>query len=119
VIEGTAVRESLGRSWLLTRRGFWRWVFLALAAGALGLPFSGLGSLADWPGMRAQALAWTGLSATAFDLVYAPLSALLLGVASALQAAVLTVYYIDCRMRREGSDLEALQARLQRAEVPS
>jgi hypothetical protein len=117
VIEGTGVRASLGRSMLLTRRGFWRWVFLSLCVFMIGLPFSGIGTLADWPGMRAQALAFTGLSGTAFDLVYALVSSLMLGAAVALHSSVLTVYYGDCRVRREGTDLEAQQARLSPAEA--
>ncbi len=119
VIEGHGLRASIARSWLLTRRGFWRWLFLWLAVLLIGLPFTGIAALADWPGSRAQALAWSGLSGTSFDLLFVLVSALLLGVAIALQAAVLTVYYADCRVRREGADLEAQHARLASAGGPS
>ncbi len=119
VIEGQGLRGSIRRSWLLTRRGFWRWVFLALAAFLIGLPFAGITTLADWPGSRAQTLAWSGLSGTSFDMLFVLVSSLLLGVATALQAAVLTIYYADCRVRREGADLEAQHARLASAGGPS
>jgi hypothetical protein len=117
VIEGTGVFDSLGRSWTLTRRGFWRWVLLALSAFLIGLPFASVGALGDWPGVRAQVLAWSGLSGTLFDWCFVLVSSLMLGVSVALSSSVLTVYYADCRVRREGSDLEAEHARLRAAEV--
>jgi hypothetical protein len=117
VIEDKGVRESLGRSFLLTRQGFWRWALVSFAAFLVGLPFAGIGTLTDWPGMRAQALAWTGLSGTVFDLGFVLVSSLMLGVSIALRSAVLTVYYADCRVRREGADLEASHARLAAAEA--
>jgi len=107
VIEGAGVRASLGRSWMLTQRGFWRWVCLAVTAYLIGLPFAGISALGDFPGARAQVLAWSGLSGTAFDVLFVVLSSLMLGVSIALRSSVLTVYYADCRVRREGSDLEA------------
>lgn len=117
VIEGQGVRQSLSRSWMLTRRGLWRWIFLSLMVTGISLPFSGISTMADWPGARAQAIAWTGLSGTSFDMVFVLVSSLLLGVAIALHSAMLTVYYADCRVRREGSDLELQHARLVAAEV--
>jgi len=119
VIEGQGVRQSLSRSWMLTRRGLWRWIFLSLMVTAIALPFSGISTMADWPGARAQAIAWTGLSGTSFDIVFVVVSSLLLGVAIALHSAMLTVYYADCRVRREGSDLELQHARLGAPEVAS
>ena len=116
VIERCGLGASLARSVLLTQRGFWRWAFLALASSVLGGLFGGLVSLADWPGSRAQVLAWTGLSGTSFDACFVLVSALLLGIATALHAAVLTVYYADARVRREGADLESQHAALRRAE---
>jgi len=107
VIEGAGVRASLGRSWMLTQRGFWRWLCLAFTAYVIGLPFAGISALGDFPGARAQVLAWSGLSGTAFDLLFVLLSSLMLGVSIALSSSVLTVYYADCRVRREGTDLEA------------
>jgi hypothetical protein len=119
VIEGQGLRYSLARSWLLTRRGFWRWLFLWLCVVLIGLPFTGITALADWPGARAQALAWSGLSGTSFDIVFVLVSSLMLGVAIALQSSVLTVYYADCRVRREGADLEAQRAQLGLAGKPA
>ena len=117
VVEGRGMRASLDRSFALTRRGLGRWVVLALCAWLIGLPFAGAATGADFPGVRAQALAWSGLSATAFDVCMVILSSLMLGVAIALRSCVLTAYYADCLVRREGADLEAEHARLATAEV--
>jgi len=119
VLEGQGLRKSISRSWTLTRGGFWRWLLLTWTVAAIVGPFRGITAAADWPGARAQALAWTGLSGTTFDLVYVLVSSLLLGVTIALQAAMLTVYYADCRVRREGADLELQRAHLRTAEVTS
>src|SRR5258706_39837 len=70
-------------------------------------------------GARAQALAWSGLSGTSYDIVFVLVSSLLLGVAIALHSALLTVYYADCRVRREGADLEAQRAQLGAAGRPA
>jgi hypothetical protein len=115
VIEGTGMSASLARSFALTRRGWWRWVFLAFTSFVIGLPFAGVAALGDLPGSRAQALAWTGLSGTPFDVCFVVVSSLALGVALALRSAALTVYYADCRVRREGADLEAQLGRLRSA----
>jgi hypothetical protein len=118
VIEGSGVGASLGRSWLLTKRGFWRWLLLVASVLLIGLPFTGITVLGDLPGARAQVLAWSGLSGTPFDVLFVLVSSLMLGVAIALHSSVLTVYYADCRVRREGTDLEAQHARLA-AQVPA
>jgi hypothetical protein len=119
VLEGQGLRQSISRSWMLTRKGLWRWFFLTVMVAAIVLPFRGITAAGDWQGSRAQALAWSGLSGTTFDVVYVLVSSLLLGVAIALQAAMLTVYYADCRVRREGADLELQRAQLGTAEVSS
>lgn len=112
VIEGTGVGASLQRSFLLTRRGFWRWLFLTLCASALSGPFTLIAVFADLPDMRGRALAFSGLSSASFDALLVLVSSLVLGVTIALHAALLTVYYADARLRREGADLEADLARL-------
>ncbi|MBK7641591.1 MAG: hypothetical protein IPJ19_00850 [Planctomycetes bacterium] len=119
VIEGAGIGASMSRSFLLTRRGFWRWVLVALVSFCFGLPFAGLGQLLEYPGMHARVMAATGLSASALDLSWILVSSLMFGASVALRSCVLTVYYADCRMRREGSDLVAQQARLARAEAAS
>jgi len=111
VIEGLGVGASMRRSFLLTRRGFWRWVFLSLASAAIGLPFSGIAVFTNFPGMREKALSFTGLSSTSFDVLFVFVSSLVLGVAIALHASVMTVFYADARVRREGADLEQDLAR--------
>ena len=117
VLEGQGMRQSISRSWMLTRRGLWRWIFLSLAVLLFVSPFQAITAMADWPGSRAQAIAWSGLSGTSFDIVFVLVSSLLLGVATALHSAMLTVYYADCRVRREGADLELQHARLDAAEA--
>jgi hypothetical protein len=117
VIEDLGVGSSLQRSWLLTRRGFWRWVLLALCSTVIASPFSGIAVFTDFPGMRERALSFTGLSSGSFDALFVFVSSLVLGVVIALHAAIMTVYYADARVRREGADLEQDLARIRSAEA--
>src|SRR5689334_8493728 len=47
VIEERGLGASLRRSFALTRRGWWRWVFLTLSSYLIGLPFAGVAALGD------------------------------------------------------------------------
>ncbi len=118
VIEDRGLGASLSRSLLLTTRGFWRWVLLASSSLLIGLPFTGISALADYPQVRARALGWSGLSSGTYDLLLVLVSALLLGAATALHAAIFTIYYADARVRREGSDLEPQLAALRAGAGP-
>jgi hypothetical protein len=74
---------------------------------------SGIGVL-EQPVVRQEVYEWSGLSAPAFAWIYAALSSVLLAFAAALTAAVMTAYYFDLLVRRDGVDL-AQQLRQLRA----
>jgi len=107
MLEGTGVIASIGRSWRLTKRTFWRLfgimlltvVLVGALVGILSVPFS-----------------MVGVPLTFKDDILVPLIISSLGqlVGSAISipvmAAVLALLYIDVRMRKEGLDVELARA---------
>jgi hypothetical protein len=105
VLERIGPLEALARSASLAKGGFLRWAGTMLTQIALTLPLTLVAtSLAD-PTVRAWIEPRTGLDPLGFDLLDIGVSALMMGTATALSAVVLTVFYIDCRVRKEGFDL--------------
>jgi hypothetical protein len=66
---------------------------------------------------------WTvdavSISVPAYQALSIVVGSLFMGVAVAVQASILTVYYLDCRIRREGLDLETWIERLRPAPAPA
>ena len=58
---------------------------------------------------------WSGLSAVTFAIAELIVVPLLLGIATAFGAVVLTVFYLDTRVRSEGFDLTMQFERLRDA----
>lgn len=105
VLERVGPLEGLARSAGLAKGGFLRWAGTMLTQIALSLPLTIIAaSLAD-PNVRAWIEPRVGLGPIAFDVLEVAVSAFLMGIATALSAVVLTVFYIDCRVRKEGFDL--------------
>jgi hypothetical protein len=105
VLERVGPIQALARSAALAKGGFLRWAGTMLTQVALTLPVTIIGaSLAD-PNVRAWIEPRLGLGPLAFDVLDVALSSFLMGIATALSAVVLTVFYIDCRVRKEGFDL--------------
>jgi hypothetical protein len=98
---------------------FLRWLGWVSVAYAALVPMSSIPQLLRLERTRALMQEWLGIRGGPFEFVLAALSAAFLGVGTGYLAVVMTVYYFDCRVRKEGLDLElrlrALQAR--RAEV--
>ncbi len=117
VVEGTGVAESLSRSFDLARGRFLPWVGL-LVAFLLTFPLSSIAAVADDPRLRELVIGEFGISGALFDWAAVPFTALFLGVATAFHAVIATVWYFDCRARREGVDLLARLDRL-RAAMPA
>jgi hypothetical protein len=121
ILEGVNVRTAVRRSYHLTCDqlfssrsffSFWRWAGIVFVSGLLLSPFTTLATVADLPNVRDWVLIELALSLPAYETLSIVLGALFMGIATALQAGFLTVYYLDCRVRREGLDLEAWLGRL-------
>jgi len=118
VLENAGPLQALTRSARLVQGGFLRWAGTMLAQLALTLPLTGVAAVLGDPGTRAWLEARAGLGSTAFDVIDVGLSATLMGIATALGAVVLTVFYIDCRVRAEGFDLVMRLERLAQRGTP-
>ncbi len=94
---------------------FWRWAGIVIVASMLVSPFTTLAALSETPLMRDWALGELAISAPAYDALSILLGALFMGIGIAVQAGVLTAYYLDCRIRREGLDLQRWIDRLRPA----
>lgn len=111
VIENVGVIESVSRSFELAGRRFLPWIPLALAALLLGLPFTLIVSVVDDPRGRSWLIESLSMSAYAFDWTMVAVTSLFYGVAAAIRGVVVTVWYFDCRARRDGADLASRIAR--------
>ncbi|WP_354002908.1 glycerophosphoryl diester phosphodiesterase membrane domain-containing protein [Microbacterium elymi] len=116
-MERATIRGAIARSWRLTRGRFWPIlgivVLIQLIFGAMAqivtLPFGLIG------GLLTQFIAPTGDADTSaiisviVTLGLAEIITLLIqSVAIVVQATATSILYIDCRMRREGLDLDLL-----------
>jgi hypothetical protein len=117
IIEHASVTGAIARSWTLTRGRFWpalgiilliSMVFGAIAQ-VIGIPFSFLSS-----GLM-TIIAPTGapgpseiIALIAVGLLTQVVTLLLQSVAVVVQSTATAIIYIDCRMRREGLDLDLL-----------
>jgi hypothetical protein len=117
VIEHGRVMPSIARSWRLTRKRFWPTlgiiVVIAVTMGFLAqivsLPFSflsgALGSVFAPTGQSDP----TGLIALVVGGIFTQILTLLIqAITIVVQATATTLIYIDCRMRKEGLDLDLL-----------
>jgi hypothetical protein len=112
VVEGASVGESLSRSFELCRGRFLPWVALVVVVFCFTSPFTSVGAAADNPNFRDRAIQELGISGAAFDWAAVAFTSLFIGVATAVRGVIVTVWYFDCRARREGIDLAARLQRL-------
>ncbi len=115
VIEGVGIRSAFRRSVRLSCGqlfswpsffAFWRLYGIMLVGLALVAPFTWLTVASAYPSVRAWMLETLHLSQPAYDALRIALGGLFLAASTAVRAAYLTAYYLDCRVRREGLDLE-------------
>jgi hypothetical protein len=111
VIENLGVAESISRSFELAGRRFLPWIPLAGATFLIGLPFASVAAAVDNPDARSWIIERLPMSAAAFDWTMVLVSSLFNGVAAAIRGVVVTVWYFDCRARRDGADLASRIAR--------
>ncbi|MBW9093847.1 glycerophosphoryl diester phosphodiesterase membrane domain-containing protein [Microbacterium jejuense] len=117
IIEHATILQALSRSWTLTRGRFWPAlgiivvisVIFGAVAQVVSLPFSflsmGLTTIIA-PTGAPEPSAIIGVIATV--LLAQVVTLLLQSVAVVVQSTATALIYIDCRMRREGLDLDLL-----------
>jgi hypothetical protein len=117
IIERATIRAAVVRAWTLVRGRFWSTlgiiVVISLVFGAVAqvvtLPFSflsaGLSSIIA-PTGAPDAAAVIGMIVTL--LLAQAVTLLIQSVAVVVQSTATAIVYIDCRMRREGLDLDLL-----------
>ncbi|MGL4256650.1 MAG: glycerophosphoryl diester phosphodiesterase membrane domain-containing protein, partial [Microbacterium sp.] len=117
ILERATLGTAIARSWTLTRGRFWpalgvivliSFVF-GFVAQAVSIPFSllssGLGTIIA-PTGSAEPTAIIGIIAG--GLLTQVVTLLIQSVAIVVQSTATAIIYIDCRMRREGLDLDLL-----------
>lgn len=118
VLERTGPWQAITRSWALTRGALWRWIPTLLVAHLLTLPFSVVAAACRDGRVEAALLErMPALSPVWIGRVAEAVGAVLVGLPSAFLAVVVTVFYVDARIRREGYDLELRLARMARTEA--
>lgn len=104
IVERAGIGASIARSFALTRRSFWRWLCVAALTQVFEMSVGTLSAVSLFPGVR-DALPRAGVPLALFDAGLVLVTSLFMGVAIAVGAVTMTVYYDDCRLRAEGTDL--------------
>ena len=106
ILERAGPLWAMRRSARLARGSFPRWLGMMVTQTALMIPFVAVSGLAL---TTAEVRDWLqgalGIGDGAYMLMDVGVSSLLSGVATAFSAVVLTVFYLDNRVRGEGFDL--------------
>jgi len=111
-----AIRRSqqLSSGW----PAFGRWLLLALVGLFLLVGvIEGTASYLPTPEVREFLRTRLGLGGGPAEFALATVSGLFLALAASVRGALMTAYYLDLRVRREGLDLELTLRGLERAEV--
>lgn len=117
VLEDAGIGESLTRSFALTPGSFLRWLTIVVVVFCLTIPFSGL--VAVQPQVRALILDSLAISGGVFDAVMILLSSIFMGLATAIASVTLTLFYLDCRVRREGYDVRRALSEMRAGLAPA
>ncbi|UFS57718.1 hypothetical protein [Subtercola endophyticus] len=120
VLERLSVPRAIARSWRLTQRSFWRTfgiealvtLIVYFASQVVTQPISFifgivLGLLS--PNDSTSSSATTIVGIVVLELVVLVLQLVFGAITSVVQAAAISVLYIDLRMRKEGLDLELIR----------
>jgi hypothetical protein len=123
VLEDADMGVSLTRSFALTPGSFLRWLAVAVVLFFLAIPFTGVVAGAVQPQLRDYVIESTAMSGGVFDAILVVVSSVFMGFATALASVTMTIFYLDCRVRREGYDLrrslDAMRADYERARKPA
>jgi hypothetical protein len=112
VLEDLGPFRALARSARLVRGSFWRWGNMVSVLLFLNLPFTSVGAALKDANVRSWLLPHSGLPEPAFDAALILVVSLFLGLATAINGVVFTVFYLDNRVRREGLDIAMRLERL-------
>lgn len=107
VIEDVSLSESLRRSFTLSVGTFLRWAALMIVMFVLVTPFSGLAGAVDVPAVHEWLVDVLRSDRAVVSAGLVVLTSLFMGIASAASGVIVTVFYVDCVVRREGRDLRA------------
>lgn len=117
ILERATIRQALGRSWRLTRGRFWPILGVLVL---LNLIFAGIAQVVSIPFSFLSAAGSTIIAPTgdpqvggiiaiiATGLLSQAVVLLIQAVAVIVQSTATALFYIDCRMRHEGLDLDLL-----------
>jgi len=112
VLEDLGPLEALVRGVKLVRGGFWRWLGLVAVSSILMLPFNAIAEAMSSVEVRDWLSPHVDLSSPGYAALDVLVSSLSRAIATAFSGVLLTVFYLDLRVRREGFDLTM---RLERA----
>jgi hypothetical protein len=112
VLEKLGPIEALVRGMRLVRGGFWRWLGVFTVSWVLILPFNAIAEAPSSVEVRDWLSQYADLSRPSYAALDVLVSSLARAVATAFSGVLLTVFYLDARVRREGFDLTM---RLERA----
>ncbi len=115
LLESRGPLDCLVRSQQLVRKSFLRWAGVVACTFAFKLPFDAAAAFLDQPQVIHWALEEQHVSPAGYSLAQVFVTALLLSVSAAGWSIVITVFYLDCRVRREGFDLAMRLERLTNA----
>lgn len=104
-LEDQPIAASFRRGWDLSRGGFLRFYGLVIVATFLAGGIGGIASAPFSSMARGVMQSNLGITGPLFDMIFVPLSALLVGVAMGFSGIMWVVYYGDQRVRNEGLDL--------------
>jgi len=106
VLEPVSPGVALARSWVLVRGGLVRWLGIFVTAFAITLPFMYVsGTFGEGQAQDALARQLPIASEGFIDLLSIVIASALSALSSAFYGVVITLFYVDCRVRREALDL--------------
>ena len=112
ILEGLGGRLAVRRSAFLMSRGFWRWLGVVVTQTCLVLPLSLASMALSEPSATELIEGHLGWPPGVYDTVSILLSSSIMGLVTAFSAVVMTVFYLDSRVRHEGFDLQMRFERL-------
>ena len=105
VLEELGAFAAISRSARLMSKSFWRWLGVMVTQTMLLLPLTIVSATLSDPSARAVVEKFLGWPAGVYGVLVLVVSSALLGLVTAFSAIVMTVFYLDGRVRHEGFDL--------------
>lgn len=115
VLEDVSIGASLSRAFRLTSSSFGYWIAIIVLAYLIASPFSNSAAAGELPAVRHYLEEHFSISIATYEIGLVAITSVFMGVATAIQTAIMTVFYLDRRVRRDGVDLHAWLARVRSA----